>query len=223
MNSSWKPEIVAILRKEFQSELRSKNGLLTSGLFGIVSVVTIAFATFTTKKNPDVAAGLFWVAILFASVLALPRTFLIEEDQGTGDLLRLLARPHAVFWGKAIYNLLLIVVVGLLLSGLFVVLAEITVTDPALFVISVFGGCAALAGAVTLCGALVARATNRFALAAAVSTPMLLSILAFGVSTMRAALGAGLLSGWPLAMGAICYAVVLFAVGPWLFAAVWKS
>lgn len=223
MSSNWLDEIGAVLRKEFQSELRSKNGLLTSGLFGLISVVTIAFATFTTKKDPDVASGLYWVAMLFASVLALPRTFLIEEEQGTGDLLRLFARPHAVYWGKALYNLVLIVVVGLILSGLYVVLAQITVKLPGLFVVSVIGGCASLAGAVTLCGALVAQAANRFALASAVSTPLLLSILAFGVSTMRSALGAGFLSGWPLAMGSVCYAVVLFAIGPWLFAAVWKN
>lgn len=223
MNSNWRIEILAVLRKEAQTEFRSKNGLLTSGLFGVVSVVTIAFSTFTSKLSPDVASGLYWVALLFASVLALPRAFLVEEDQGTGDLLRLWARPHAVYWGKALYNLVLIVVIGLALSGLFVVLTDIPVRQPGLFVASVVGGCAALAGAVTLCGALVARAANRFALAAAVSTPTLLSILAIGVSTMRAALGAGILSGWPLAFGAVCYAIVLFAIGPWLFAAVWRS
>jgi heme exporter protein B len=223
LNSNWRTEITAVFMKELQSEFRSRNGLLTSGLFGVVAVVTIAFATFTVKLVPDVQAGLYWVAILFASVLALPRTFLIEEDQGTGDLLRLWARPHAIFWGKALFNLALIVCVGLILGVLFVILTDSKVKDPGLFAAAIFGGCSSLAGAVTLCGALVARASNRFALAAAVSTPMLLSILAFGVSTLRSSLGTGFENGWPLAAGSICYAIVLFAIGPWLFAAVWKS
>lgn len=212
-----------MLRKELRSELRSKSGLMTSALFGVVTVVTISLATFSTKLNGDVAAGLLWVAILFTALIALPRTFLVEEDQGTGDLLRLVARPHAVFWGKAFYNLILITVAGFMLAGLFLMFAGREVRHPLLLVVSLFGGCASLAGAVTLSGALVARAANRAALAAAVSAPLLLSVLAIGVSTVRVALDGALLSGWPMAFGSICYAVVLFAIGPWLFAAVWKS
>jgi heme exporter protein B len=196
---------------------------VTSALFGIGAVVTLAFATFTTKLNADVASGLLWVGILFASALALPRTFLIEEEQGTGDLLRLVARPHAVFWGKAIYNLLLILVTGALLTGLFVLFTGIEVPDPLLLTASLVGGCASLAGAVTLSGALVAQAANRTALAAAVSTPLVLSVLALGVATSRSAFSPGFVSAWPWAGGSICYAIVLFAIGPWLFAAVWKS
>jgi len=37
------------------------------------------------------------VALLFAAIVALPRTVLVEEEQGTGDLLRLLAKPEDVF------------------------------------------------------------------------------------------------------------------------------
>jgi len=222
-NSNWRTEIGAVLRKELITEFRTKNGLLTSGLFGFVTVVTLNLAMFSVSKNADMAAGLYWVAVLFASILALPRTFLVEEDQGTGDLLRLIAQPHSVFWGKALFNLLLILAIGLGLSGLFVTLMETKVVYAGLFFGSIVTGCASLAGAVTLCGALVARAANRFALAAAVSAPLLLSILSFGVSTMRTALGAGGTNGWTLVMGAFCYAVVLFAIGPWIFAAVWKK
>jgi heme exporter protein B len=184
--------------------------------------VTIAFATSTSKLTADVSAGLYWVAMLFASVLALPRTVLVEEEQGTGDLLRLLARPHAVYWGKALFNLMLIEVVGVVLGFCYVILVGLDVTDPLLFLASVFGGCAALAGAVTLSGAIVARAASRYALAAAVSMPLLLSILVLGVSSMRSAFGVGS-HGWALAFGGFCYAVAEFAIGPWLFAAVWKS
>lgn len=186
-------------------------------------MITLAFATFTTKLNADVASGLLWVGILFASVLALPRTFLIEEELATGDLLRLVARPHAVFWGKALYNLALILVAGTALTLLFVMFTGLTVPDPLLMAASIFGGCTCLAGAVTLSGALVAQAANRTALAAAVSTPLVLFVLALGVATSRSAFSPGLGNAWPWAGGTVCFAIVLFALGPWLFAAVWKS
>jgi len=215
--------VLAVFSKEVQSELRTKSGLITSALFGVCSVVTMAFATFTTKLNPDVASGLMWVGILFGSILALPRTFLVEEEQGTGDLLRLVARPHSVYWGKAFYNLVLILLAGSLLTCLFVVVTSLQVQDPLLMAVSVFGGCASLAGAVTLSGSLVAQAANRTALAAAVSTPLVLSVLALGVATSRSAFSPGFVSAWPWAGASVCYAIFLFAVGPWLFAAVWKS
>lgn len=211
------------MRKEIVSERRSMNGLITSALFGIGTVVTLALATFTTKLNDDVASGLLWVGILFASVLALPRTFLIEEEQGTADMLRLTGRPHAVYWGKSLFNLGLIVIVGAALTLMFLMFTNKHVADPLLLAVSIFGGCASLAGAVTLSGALVAQAANRTALAAAVSIPLVLSVLAMGVSSTRSAFTPGLVSAWPAAGGAVCYAVVLFAVGPWIFAAVWKS
>ena len=236
MNSSWRREILAVLRKELQSELRSRSGLMTSGLFGLCAVVTIAVASFNTKLNGDIAAGLLWVILLFSGVLAIPRSFLIEEEQGTGDLLRQFARPHAIFWGKSLYNLTLSLATGSILTALFVVFASKTVSAPWLLVVTIVGGSAALTGAVTLCGALVARAANRAALAGAVSIPLLMPVLAMGVSALRVALSSGILDGGDpefaalflrdgvrASVGLLCYAIVSLVVGPWIYAAVWKS
>src|SRR5437763_14502801 len=107
MNSSWSREIKAILRKEIASEIRTKSGLATVGLFSLAAVVAVAFAAFNLTIGGSLASGLLWVTLLFTAAVALPRTFVSEEEQGTGDLLRLMARPEAVFWGKALYNLLL--------------------------------------------------------------------------------------------------------------------
>lgn len=213
-----------MLRKEFLTEARSRNGIATAGLFGVVTVFTIAFATLNTKLNGDIAAGLIWVSILFSSILALPRVFLAEEEQGTGDLLRLFGRPHAIFWGKALFNLFQVLLVTTLLSFLFFGFTDFSVKTPWLYAFSLVGGCAAMAGAVTLSGAIVARAANRSAVAAAVSIPILLPVMSMGVSGMRAAFGVGFLSlGINSAFGLLAYAVATFAIGPWLYAAIWKQ
>lgn len=224
MTSGWRREILAVMRKEFVGELRNKSGLLTAGLFSVVSVVGIAYSTMNERLAPTTASGLFWVTLLFSAMIALPRTFTAEEEQGTGDLLRLMARPHAVFWGKALFNLIQMLATSFLLAFLFIWLARLNVRIPWLFFVALFGSCAALAGGVTLSGALVAQAANRAALAGAVALPLLLPIAAWGVSALRVSLGEGFgASGVAAGVGLCCYGLVSLAVGPYLFAAVWKS
>ncbi|AIE85877.1 ABC transporter involved in cytochrome c biogenesis, CcmB subunit [Fimbriimonas ginsengisoli Gsoil 348] len=215
---------MAVMRKEFRTELRARSGVLTACLFGFTTVVALAYATFSKTLSGTIAGGLLFVGLLFASVLSMPRTFLVEEEQGTGDMLRLLARPHAVFWGKALFNFAQMLVVSFVLAGLFVLLMRVPVTVSWLLVVSLIGSSASLAAGVTLSGALVAQAANRAALAAAVALPLLLPMAALAVAGFRVALGDGVLEGGISAgIGLICYGVVSFAIGPYLFAAVWKS
>lgn len=221
---SWSREIRAVLVKELRTELRTKSGLLTAGLFSIVAVVAVAFAAAGQKMAGDLPAGMLWVTLLFASAVSLPRAFVVEDEQGTGDLLRLMARPHAVFWGKALFNLLQMLATALVLALFFAVLTNTAISYLGLYLLGLVAGSAALAGTVTLCGALVAQAANRWTLAGAVSLPLLLPMVALGVSSTRVAFGVGTLEGGVTGcVGLACYAVATFAAGPYLFAAVWKN
>lgn len=235
MSSPWTREVLAVLRKEAASELRTKTGLATGGLYGFATVVTVAFALF--NKNPnridaamhdapmkDMCASLVWSIVLFTSLLSLPRAFLAEEENGTGDLLRLMARPHAVFWGKALFNVLQTWTGGILLGLMFVAFTGLQVADWPTFFVCLLGGGAAIAGAVTLCGAIAAQAAHRAALAGAIAIPLLLPLLQQGVVAMKGAFGTGLAgAGLPAALGMCAYAVLTLIVGPWIYAAVWKS
>jgi heme exporter protein B len=224
LSSSWKAEIGAVFRKEVRTELRSRTGLTTAGLFGIVTVFTLGLASMNSKLDGNIAAGLLWVAILFSGVNSLPRTFILEEEQGTGDLLRLWSRPHAVYWGKALFNVVQITAMASLLSFLYLGFAVLQLKVVWLFALTLLGGCAALAGAVTLTGAIVARAVNRSALAGAIAVPILLPIMAMGIAGMRSAFGTGFVeSGQMAALGLLGYAAATLAIGPWLYAAIWKS
>jgi len=224
LNSTWRVEIGAVFRKEWLNELRTRSGLISSLLFSVVAVVAIALAAFGRTPDPTVAAGLLWVTLVFSSVLALPRSFIVEEETGTADLLRLVARPHAVFWGKALFNLLQMLVTAALLSTLFLLLTSLPVTQSELLIASLFGGCAALAFAVTLCGALVAQAANRAALAGAIGVPLLLPLVLIAIGATRVSFGAGTMEGGlTSAIGLYGYALLMGSATPFLFAAVWKT
>lgn len=204
--------------------MRSMSGLITAFLFSVVTVYAISFASLNVKLKPTVIAGMLWVALLFSAAASLPRTFVAEEEQGTADLLRLVARPHAVFWGKALFNIFQSLVTSFVLSFLYLGFMSATVVIPWLFTVSLVAGCLSLAGAVTLCGAIASQASNRSMLAAAIAVPMLLPLVALGVSGMRVSLGEGGASGGTSsAIGLVGYAVATLATGPYIYAAVWKS
>jgi heme exporter protein B len=227
LNSSWLAEVFAVLRKEAVAEMRSRTAIFTAGLFSIMTVVAMSIATYNEKLSPSGYAGVFWVALLFSALIALPRTFTIEEEQGTSDLLRLTARPHAVFWGKAIYNLIQVWLAALALSVLFCAFAHLSISIPWLFAVAMIGSGAALAGAVTLCGALVAQAANRGALAATLALPLLVPLIWLGVAALRVAIGPMgpefMSGGIQASIGLVCYGIAALAIGPYLFAAVWKN
>lgn len=223
MSSSWLREIRAVFFKELNTELRTKSGLITAGLFSVVTVVALAFAAYNTTLNGTIAAGLIWVSILFAQIVSLPRVFLAEEELGTMDMLRLTARPHAVFWGKSLFSTTQGVATGLLLSGMFLAFVGQPVQYPILFLVSIVGGSACLSGAVTLCGALVAQSANRYALAAAIAVPLLLPVVTMAVGATRGSMGEGFhRQAVDCAVGLYLYALASQTIGPGLFALVWK-
>lgn len=228
MPSHWTAEVGAIFRKEWRTEMRQRSGLSTAALFSFTALVAIVTASSNVdfdqvRGGKTIAAGLIWVVIAFAAVVTVPRAFISEEEQGTFDLLRLTASPHAVYWGKALFSLSISGGTGLLLSLLFVGMSSVKVAGWPLFTVSVVAGSVGMAGAVTLCGALVARAANRSALAAAIAVPLLFPLIFLGVAALRVAFGFDSLDGgWGAGAGIVCYALATYAIGPWLFAAVWK-
>jgi heme exporter protein B len=224
MNSSWSSEIFALMRKELRSENRSRSAAYTALMLSITTVFTLAFAFFGREMSGEGSAGMLWAALLFAGVGTLTRVFVSEEEQGTGDLLRLWARPHAVFWGKALFGMLQMVLTAALVSLLFLMLTGVAIAHPWLLFSSLLGGAAALAGTVTLASALISRGSNRGALAGVVALPLLLPLVALGVSAGRSAFeGLGLQSGWAACAGIWLYTLAVFAVAPHIFAAIWRE
>ncbi|HRF58555.1 MAG TPA: heme exporter protein CcmB [Fimbriimonadaceae bacterium] len=217
-------EIWTVFRKEWRGEMRSRHGIFTAGLFSLLAVVAIAFASYGQKPSGTILAGMLCITLLFASVMALPRTFLVEDEQGTFDLLRLISEPQPVFVGKTLYNLTQMLVTGFVLAILLIGFAGLQVTVVWLYILALVAECMALAGAVSLCGALAIGAANRWILAAVLSVPLLLPQVAMGVGAFRAALGEGTIAGGTQnVLGLLGFGVAALALGPVLAASVWKT
>lgn len=219
MNPSW-----AVFRKELRTESRARNGFFTAGMFSVLAVVAIGLSSFGQRPSESLAAGMLSVTLLFSAVVALPRTFLVEEEQGTFSLLRLMASPEAIFTGKALYNffqmLLTSVVLGVLFSGLVGRPVEVAW----LYGLGLGVQAASLSSAMSLCSAMVMGASNRWILAGAMAAALLLPQIALGVGLFRVCFGEGsLVGGIQCLVGLAGYAVALGGLGPVLAGAVWRS
>ncbi|MCH7904262.1 MAG: heme exporter protein CcmB [Armatimonadetes bacterium] len=224
MSSSWLDQAVAVFQKEVRTEFRSKHGLFTAGMFGVLTVLTMVFSTYIDKPSPSLAAGMLVVALVFAAVSTLPRTMIIEDEQGTFELLQLLSDPSAAFFGKAVFNALHMLIASLLLGGVFVAMVDIPVVKGTVFVLGLALLALALAGGTSFCGGLVLGAANRWILAGLVSLPLLVPVVFLGVGALQAGLGSGLDQQGNQSLVALAgYALVTLAAGPILIGQVWRN
>ncbi len=221
-NSHWSAEILAVVRKELRTELRSRSATFTAFMLSVATVFTLAFAFYGRLLTAPAAAGMLWAALLFAGVGTLTRAFVAEEEQGTGDLLRMWARPHAVYWGKVTFAFCQMLMTAILVTLLFFVLTGVSVRDVPLLGLTLVGGSGALAGMITLVSALIARGSNRGTLAGVVALPLLVPLVALGVNAARGALEtSGNAAAWSGCGGVWLYTVLVLAMAPHQFAAIW--
>lgn len=220
--ATWAREIRAVIKKEWLCEVRTLSGITTTALFALVSVVIMGTATFNLKLSPVLASGLLWLILIFAGSVTLPRTFIAEEESGTGDLLRLTARPDAIYWGKTLLNSAQMAVTGLLVVTFFIINARLSVSDFPILLMCVLGGSVGIAATVTLCGALASQASNRSTVAAAIAIPLLVFLASVGVTGTAAALGESNQAGLSAGIGICAYAILISIVGSSIYRWLWK-
>lgn len=224
MNSSWSDQAVAVFLKELRTEFRSKHGLFTAGMFGVLTVLTMVFSVYIDKPSPMVASGMLVVALVFAAVSTLPRTLIIEDEQGTFELLLLLCEPSAAFFGKAVFNALHMLIASMLLGVVFVTMVDLPIVNGTLFFLGLASLALALAGGTSFCGGLVLGASNRWILAGVISMPLLVPVVFLGVGVLQAGLGSGFDQKGVQSLVALTgYALVTLAAGPMLIGQVWKN
>ena len=98
----WRDALL-VAGKDLRIELRSRVALWQVLPVAVLSLVLYAFALGPVRQTlASAAPGLFWLAVLFSTVLATQRSFAIEAGEGTRDGLRVSGiDPAGVFLGKA--------------------------------------------------------------------------------------------------------------------------
>jgi heme exporter protein B len=113
------------LRKDLRLEWRSRDSINGMLFFALLVVVIFGLAFDPTSyptTTRQIAGGILWVALLFASITALNQTWTRELRNQVLEAQRMApSPPSALFLGKVIANMLFVLVVEAVLAPIFIV------------------------------------------------------------------------------------------------------
>jgi heme exporter protein B len=130
------PGLWAITRrslvKDLRLEWRSKDAINSMLFFALLVVVIFSFGFDpTAEESRKIAGGLLWVAILFATVVALNQTWTRELRNQVLDAYRLSPAPaQALFLSKTVGNFIFVSILEVLMVPLFVVFYNLRSVGP---------------------------------------------------------------------------------------------
>jgi heme exporter protein B len=103
-------KVWSIVRKDLALEKRSREMLSSMFIFSLIVILIFSFSfDLAVERANTVAPGVLWVAITFAGMLGLARSFVLERDQGCLDGLLLCPVDRSVLYlGKMLGNLIFI-------------------------------------------------------------------------------------------------------------------
>jgi heme exporter protein B len=184
----------AIVRKDVMAELRTKETLSTMLIFVLLALVIFNFAFDLRVDNVrQIAPGVLWVAFVFAGVLGLNRSFVLETDKGCLDgLLMTPVDRSVIYFGKMAGNTIFMLVVEAIGLPVFSVLFNLMLVRLDIILI-VLLGTLGFAGVGTLFSAMTANTRAREVLLPILLFPVVLPAILAAVKAT-----AGLLDGQPL-------------------------
>jgi heme exporter protein B len=221
-------ESLAVLAKELKSELRSRVALNAVGLFGLTTLIAVAYQIgpyqIQEQDRPHLLSALLWVILFFAATSGLSRVFVKEEDAHTAKTLRLAARPVAVLAGKFLFNLLLLAALNTLIVPLYCALMGYSVKGVLPLALVLAAGSIALAATSTIVAAIISRASGATTLFAILSVPLVLPLLVMLIQgTRAAAASAALAAVLPALRGIVSLGGATLIISVYLFPVVWND
>ena len=216
---------LAIFLKDWKSELRTRYAISALVMFVITTISIILFSLGSEGASLSALSGMLWVAMFFAAMSGLSRTFVAEEERGTSMTLQLVASPTAVLFGKLLFNLVLVVFLNafvVLLYSLFI--SEFVIKTYSIFIVTVALGSIGFAAAATIIAAIIARANTKGTLYPVLAFPILLPLLLTVINGTRLATEGAFFDE---ALGEfnilVSYIVAVVAVSYILFDYIWKD
>ncbi|MET0403910.1 MAG: heme exporter protein CcmB [Cystobacter sp.] len=169
-----------LLAKDLLIEWRTRARLNALVFFALATLLLFSFAVGPdTRLLARNAGGYLWLALLFASVLALGESFRVEQENLTLDGLRLApADARAIFLSKAVGNALLLIALGVLLVPVMVALYGVRIAmGPGPLAATLVLGCMAISAPGTVYSAIASNARARDVLLPLLLFPLIIPAL----------------------------------------------
>ncbi|MCU1356846.1 MAG: ABC-type transport system involved in cytochrome c biosis, permease component [Acidimicrobiales bacterium] len=220
------PDGAAILRdarlvvgKDLRLEWRSRvttNQLLP---FALLVLILFAFALDPDRRIlREASPGLFWLAVLFSTLLAIQRAFSVETADGVADALRLSGLdPAGIFLGKAVGIALHLAVLEIALGAGVTLFYGATPHGPLLLVATCAAATAGLAAAGSLYGVLSAGLRVRDTLLPLLLLPVVAPVLIAATQAFAAAYERTSGAGWRWFGLLAIFALIYLAIGFFAF------
>jgi len=210
----WRDALL-VAGKDLRVELRSRVATNQVAPFALAVLVLFAFALDPNRGLlARATAGLFWVAVLLCTLLAVQRSFAMEAADSARDGLRLSGLdPAGIFLGKAAAVLVQLLVLEALLAVGIVVLYGSHLHGALLLLGSSSAATVGLAAAGTVYGMLAAGLRVRETLLPLLLLPVVAPVLLAATRSWEAALSGATAEGNPWLQLLGVFAVVYVSVG----------
>lgn len=193
--------------KDLRLEMRTRDVLTSVGLFALLVLVVASFAfpTFGEGKNA-VAAGVLWMAFMFAGLLGMGRSFAIEKEDACIDGLLVSPVPReAIFLGKLIAIFAFTATTEAFILPIFIVLLQLQPGHGLpLLVLATFLGTLGIATVGTLFAGIAVNTRTREAILPLLVIPISIPVMIAAVKSSETALGGswiGTAGPWLLLLG----------------------
>jgi heme exporter protein B len=216
---------LTIFIKDLRSELRTRYALNALLMFVITTISIILFAIGNEAPSVEILSGMLWIVIFFSAMSGMSRSFVSEEERGTVMTLHLIATPASVYFGKLVFNLVLLLSMNIITVALYLlVVPNFIVQNFNIFVVTLILGTFGLASAATIIAAIIAKSNTKGTLYPVLSFPILLPLLLTVISATKMAIeGMSFNDASGEFRILISYTVVITAVSYLLFDYVWKD
>jgi heme exporter protein B len=207
--------------KDLRVEIRSRVTTMQVAPYAVLVLLLFGFA-FDQNHSllTQAAPGLFWMAVLLCTLLAVQRSFAIEAADGARDGLRLAGLdPGGIFLGKAAAIAVELVLVEVVLGVGVVVLFGTDLHDPGLLVATAAAATVGLASAGTVYGMIAAGLRVRETLLPLLILPVVAPVLLGASQAWMAALGLSSTDGWRWLVLLVSFAAVYVTMGVLAFGA----
>ena len=222
--SVWR-EAGLVVGKDLRIESRSRVAVSQILPFGLIVILLFAFAL-----DPDrgilarAAPGLFWIAVLLATLLAIGRAFATEEQHNARDGLRLAGLDGAaIFLGKAAAIALELLALEVILGVGVVLLYDVDVNGIGILVLTALAATIGLAATGTLYGVLAAGLRLRETLLPLLLLPVLAPVMLGATRAFEDGLEGAPGDAWPWVALLGIFAVLYTGIGVLAFGSLWEE
>ena len=213
-------DALLVTGKDLRIERRSRVALQQILPFGGIVVVMFAFALDADRTSlPAAAPGLFWAAVLLAALLAIGRSFSVEESNAARDGLRLSGLDGgSIFVGKAVAIAVELFLLEVVLGVAVVVLYGVSVHGALVLSCAAFAATIGLAATGTVYGVLATGLRARDTLVPLLVLPAVTPVMLGATRAFAAALEGSTSEAWQWVQLLSAFSLLAIAAGVMTFA-----